>query len=627
MLTFLVTALVAVSALGSEGTHPLILVLYRSLLFAITLWCGRQLYRNGSFSICPRFLVAGVITCLLMLSFLREPSTFEGFYYWYQLVLFAAAFVVFGAYSRSRPTSWKLRILWLVVAVQTAYVVAGLASLERPIHAGFANPDYLGSFLLVGFSICLSIALFRTERLQRVVAAAGCCFFYFGIIETLSRGATVAAFLIVIAAVFRYGQGTLISKFVGLAVLGVLLIAGAIFSPALVRKFSDTSGSTGYNYMRPKIWAQTLHLIRDNPVFGIGLGQFMYVSQRYTPALESERASRYAQRPGIAHSEYLQYAAETGVPAALLLLGLTGYLMCMAVKRANTCGIESRAIQEAAILSTFGLAGHALFDNNWIVPVMAAWIVVFGLADVLPDTDWKPSPKWTMTGNVASVILVLIVYAHSTLIPGIGLWFNQLGYQAFAANALDKAEADYEIAADILPLHSPLLDDRGMLCLARYQQTHDRRWIGAAEDFFAHAADANPNAKEPLSHLERALILSLTGDVEADRRIHPQIAVIDRDILRVDPFDPFVRKNLAEALYREGRKQEAQEEIQRALQVEPNYVAAYLTMANWENEAGNIDRAAQYRQKAMDIVMKYPEAKRMGPYDHLLLARPETANP
>ena len=131
MLTFLVTALVAVSALGSEGTHPLILVLYRSLLFAITFWCGRQLYRNRSFPVCPRFLAAGVITCLLMLSFLREPSTFEGFYYWYQLVLFAATFVVFGAYSKSRPPAWKLRILWLVVSIQAAYVIAGLASRER----------------------------------------------------------------------------------------------------------------------------------------------------------------------------------------------------------------------------------------------------------------------------------------------------------------------------------------------------------------------------------------------------------------------------------------------------------------------------------------------------------------
>jgi tetratricopeptide (TPR) repeat protein len=165
-----------------------------------------------------------------------------------------------------------------------------------------------------------------------------------------------------------------------------------------------------------------------------------------------------------------------------------------------------------------------------------------------------------------------------------------------------------------------------MLCLARYEQTHDRRWIGAAEDFFAHSADANPDSKEPWSHLERALILSLTGNPDTDRRIHPQIALIDRDILRVDPFDPFVRKNLAEALYRGGRKQEAQEELRHAIEIEPNYVAAYLTMADWANEAGNIDGAAQYRQKAMDIDTKYPEARRNGPYEHLLLARPEAVH-
>jgi O-antigen ligase len=627
MLTLLLAALVAISGLGGEGTEPVVLFLYRSLLVAIALWCGLAVYRTRPFFVCPKFLTAAAIGSLLMFSFLRAPSTFEGFYFWYQFFLFAVTFVLLAGYSRTQPTTWKYRILALVVGIQAVYVIAGLVSHNRPIMAGFVNPDYLGSFLLVGFSICVSIALFRLERLLRISALIGASFFYFGIIETYSRGATLAAFLILIVAVLRYGRGTSISKIAALAAISVLLVAGALVSPSLVRKFADIRGSSNpYNYMRPKIWAQTLYLIRDNPIFGVGLGQYVYVSRRYAPALEGSVA-RYAERPGVAHSEYLQYAAETGLPATLLMMGLVGYVMWLAIRRAKTCAPESRAIQEAAILTATGLLSHALVDNNWRVPVMAAGVVVFGLGDVLPETDWAPEIHWTPTSRVAALVLVSLIWIHSAVIPSAGLWYNEQGYRAYASNNLDKAEADYDTATAILPLHAALLDERGMLYLERYSQTQDRRWIGVAEDFFGQAAHANPNFVEPLRHMEKALIWSLTGNDESDSRIHPLIAAVDREVLRIDPFDPFVRKNLAEALYRDGRRREAVEELDRAIQVEPNYISAYLTMAKWEQEAGNAARADQYHQKAMEISAKYRDIKYPGPYERLLLAQPESANP
>src|SRR5439155_15779259 len=102
MLTFLVAALVAISAMGREATHPVVLFLYRSLLFAIALWYARDLHKNRSFSVSPGFLGLGTLACLLMMSFLRNPSTFEGFYLWYQFVLFAVMFVLLAAQMRSQ---------------------------------------------------------------------------------------------------------------------------------------------------------------------------------------------------------------------------------------------------------------------------------------------------------------------------------------------------------------------------------------------------------------------------------------------------------------------------------------------------------------------------------------------
>src|SRR5262247_3167128 len=105
MLTFLVAALVAISGLGREAVHPLVLFLHRTLLFAIILWCARDLYRRRSFTISPVFLGLSGFTCLLMMSFLKNASTDEGFYIWYRFVLFGLMFVSLASWSRNQPAA------------------------------------------------------------------------------------------------------------------------------------------------------------------------------------------------------------------------------------------------------------------------------------------------------------------------------------------------------------------------------------------------------------------------------------------------------------------------------------------------------------------------------------------
>src|SRR5215469_8661094 len=152
MLTILLASLIAITALGVEGTDPVFLFLYRSLIFGIVIWCGRELYRSRSSFVSPQFALAGAIGFLLMLSFLRYPSTFEGFYFWYQALLFAVLLVVFSAYARTQTAAWKLRILYIVAGIQAVFILTKIQ---------FLNPDYFASYLLVGLSICIAAALFR----------------------------------------------------------------------------------------------------------------------------------------------------------------------------------------------------------------------------------------------------------------------------------------------------------------------------------------------------------------------------------------------------------------------------------------------------------------------------------
>src|SRR5262249_55628965 len=135
-----------------------------------------------------------------------------------------------------------------------------------------------------------------------------------------------------------------------------------------------------------------------------------------------------------------------------------------------------------------------------------------------------------------------------------------------------------------------------------------------------------PNSDQPGHDLERVLIQRLTGDATRDKVVHLRIIDVDRQILTIDPVNPFVRKNLAEALYNVGDHESAERELNRALEFEPNYIPAYLRLSDWFQESGDVLRGTEYRRRGIDVAMKYQNEKTSELYESLLLGRPQPSN-
>jgi O-antigen ligase len=617
--------IVGLTPLGNEATQPLIFIVYRTLLAGVIAICLLAISRNSAPSISPVFLAAGASSFLFMLfSFLGRPgSNFEGFYRWYQLVLFALAFLVLTAFFQKQGLGWKYTVLAGVVAIDVTYLTVELVLGHQPVIGPFVNPNYFASFLLAGFSIGAALTLFANTTWMRVGGAVVSLYLYYGMTQAWSRGATLAALGVVLVAALRFGRQHAISWLrIGIA-MAILAALAAIASPTLLNKFMDGGERDPYNYMRPKVWMSTLTMIGEHPLLGVGLGQYNHVSKKFTAPVEGSVA-RYLKRPGIAHSEYLQYAAETGLPAALLLFGTAGYLLWTAAWKTRFCSAESRAIQEAAILVAVAIGTHALVDNNWTVPVMAVGLIVFSLADCLPKGNWKfRFPVLSRTALVAAAMITVVVLAHSILIPGLALYFNERGHRAYLAKDLHSAEAWHRAAAAIVPDQSVFLDNAGLAYFDMYMTGGDRKYLDFAQTFFRAAMEANPNADEPRRHMESALIQRLTGQVKRDKTVHLSLIELDREILRIDPFNPFVRKNLAEALYNSGSHNEAEQEMLRTIEAEPNYVPAYLRLADWYQEKGRMKESATYRNRAIDIVSRYQNVQMAERYEALLLGRPD----
>jgi O-antigen ligase len=617
-----IVLLVAISPLGREATHPVVIGLTRTLL--LTFVVAAVLHANQSpLKICPYFLgLAGLLVAWMALSVLMIPGGHsESAYTFYEDFFFLAAFVLSAHLSRTRSIAWKNALLTTVVVVDVAYLAGAIAIGNKPLTGPFVNPNYFASFLLAGLAVCTACVFFGNSSRIRMWAAAACALFYYGIGQTASRGATLAAMILVALAVFRAARKrrmSLIPVALAFAALGAVTVA---LNPNLVAKFLDRGQHDPYNYQRVQIWKGTLQMIREHPITGVGLAHFRYRSKQYTPALEGG-IGRYGRWPNIAHSEYLQYASEIGIPAAALMFSLIGYLMVLAWRRANTAKDESRMFQEAALLTAAGIGAQALVDNNWSFPVIAGALAVISQADLLPYRDWDWSWTWTPVRRAAFALGVLMVFFHSTVITALGFYFNVAGQSAYKTEDFQRAQTLHRLALAILPRHSVIIDNLGLAYLDDFMKSHRPENLDRAESLFKQALAANPDFDTAGGHLERALIQRLTGDAKRDQPIHAKIIEIDRRILQSNPFNPFIRKNLAEALYNSGNRQEAREQLLKAVELEPNYVPAYLRLSEWSREDGRAQEGDEYRKKAIQVVVHYQEQETLDPFETLLLGRP-----
>ena len=627
------TLLVLVTPTGEESSKAVVVGIYRTLLLGIIVMYVAWTNRSTLQRICPYFWFAlSVLVAVMGASvILRQGSRVDDAYVFYEKVLFAGAFIALAHAGASRPLTWKATVLGSVVLINIGYMAAAMLS-GGPMLGPFVNPNYFASFVLPGIAVCAAVVSMDGSFKLRAAAAAAGLFLYLGVLKTASRGATLAGLALLALAGFRMAQRRGISQF-RIALAGLLLAAITVSAnPTLVQKFLDRGERDPRNYMRAEVWLGTLSMIREHPIAGVGLRQYYYEAKRFSPAVEGTVA-RYGRWPNIAHSEYLQAAAEMGVPATALLFSLVGYLFLLAWRRGENASPQQRVFQDAAILTGAGLGIHALVDNNWTVPVLASGLAVISQADLLPYRlpygGLLQVRVWSPVWRAAAALCFGIVWIESALAPAVGFYFNDEGHRAYQAEDLERSERMHRYALAVLPDYPVLLDNLGMVYFDRFMKERKPADLDRAEALFKEAMARNPRYDVPAGHLEKALFQRLTGDEIQDRPIHARIIETDLYILQRDPFNALVRKNLAEAYYNSHQRDRAYAELLRALEYEPNYVPAYLRIADWYKEDGRIEESDAYRKRAIEVVLHYQNNPATDPFEAILLGRPDnrTAQP
>ncbi|MBI4443955.1 MAG: O-antigen ligase family protein [Acidobacteria bacterium] len=164
----------------------------------------------------------------------------------------------------------------------------------------------------------------------------------------------------------------------------------------VIKRFEIIGRPLTYDVDRLPIWWDTIALIRENPLFGAGLGTYRWASRHYQSA-----NLYYAYEH--AHSDYLEFAADIGIPATVLLFGSLWVLVVRVARRAVEMEQSSDSIVAAGCAGAMAaILIHGITDFNLQIPANAylfSWIAGTATALVLwppkrPATEWRTNGEF-----------------------------------------------------------------------------------------------------------------------------------------------------------------------------------------------------------------------------------------
>ncbi len=248
------------------------------------------------------------------------------------------------------------------------------------LQSVYGSPNNIG--LLFGRTIPIALALLLTPLANRL---RGFAFFSLLImLPTLALTQSVGAILLGVPA----GLAVVCLGYYGrrarLPLLGAGLAgaAGFGFATQLSARFASLLDiSSGTTFVRLRLWESSLAMLRDHPLTGIGLDQFLYLY------------GGHYLRPDAVHDSDLSHPHNFALDfwTRLSLLGLLGFIAIQAgfwhlalrtLRAARGQDALVFAMTLALMGSMAGLLAHGLIDNSYFV-IDLAFIFMFQLAAML----------------------------------------------------------------------------------------------------------------------------------------------------------------------------------------------------------------------------------------------------
>jgi len=379
---------------------------------------------------------------------------------------------------------------------------------------------------LVSLGVVLAAALVSHRNLTALVALA--CGVAIALELTQGRKALVSLGLVVLV--------------LGVAIAIVSPLRGRVVQAAQAASHGDWDAVTTY---RLGPWAAGLEMVRERPLTGFGPGTFgaEFTAHRLDAELRHERRFTIpvlTSSFGEAHSEYLQAAAEAGIPAALAVVGALGALLAglVGLTRDPQDGRRAEAIVLVAFLGAGMVAALMWFPLQRAITALPL-LLAAGRGWALLESRAAPAAgRVAVSGGHRGLAIVTVLVLGAALVP-------ELSRYAAERRLAAATQAIAAVAAGgrVVPAEAPTLDRLGAVARA--------------------TAAANPSDTRGLVAAgTAALVAGKPGAARSEYRA----ALARGERAEID-------LNLARAFALDGRREQAEAALLRAAWLSPVLLA------------------------------------------------------
>ena len=257
------------------------------------------------------------------------------------------------------------------------------------------DPNDLGIFFIINIPFALYFVR-NSSFIGKAISLGALSWLIYGLYMTNSRGSMIAlAGVLAAYFIIKYGGAKAIISSLVLAPVGLVIMS------SFRAVSSDEESARGRLYA----WWDGLEMLKANPIFGVGSGNFIDHHGR------------------VAHNSYVQVAAELGLIGYILwssILFLTLYIgfNCIQLsKKLKEKSISSNLIKELQLNATlfYSLCGFAMCSfflsrNLFIVFYMIAGLLIASYLRIIKiDSDFQVDYKSAMKRVILAAFMMLII--------------------------------------------------------------------------------------------------------------------------------------------------------------------------------------------------------------------------
>lgn len=464
-----------------------------------------------------------------------------------------------------------------------ALAVAFLAVLEaaglRPLSSDLDRPGSLlgnasdeGAFAV----LYLGPLLVDAVRGRRPLPALGAAAALLTVVLSGSRGALLGLVAALVVAGLLGSRATR-WKVAGAALAAAALVLAIPFTRDRVFDLSPLAAHTVTG--RQLLWRETLALIGDHPILGVGPSQFEVAIVAHHD-LHWQKSIGPANPPGSPHDWLLQVLVDGGVLLLIVVLWLVVLLVREGIRRVRD-GDHRWTPGVLAGLCAYGVA--LLFHFPSPGTLVPACVLAGGLLAVAPAAEPRRAEPWLRRGVPALAGALAVLFLLGSLAE---IWLR-LGNVAAARGQFHTADADYRTARVLrfwdVDLPGQVLHEftaaatSGNKAALPYAQQWSRRLGPVADD-------------EQLVQ-NRAALLDAAGDYPGAVRL------LDAQ-LRIDPDNPNLLVLRGVVHVQQQQYPAAQHDLLAATRIDPGNADAWQDLSIVYRQQGKATLAARAAAEA-----------------------------